>query len=396
MMNNPECWKNLRGRYEEDRPRRMLALDGGGIRVFLTLGILEKIEALVAGDSTRKLCDYFDYIAGTSTGAIIAAGLARGMTTGEIINFFRSAGPHMFEHARLIDRLKNFYTADPLAAQLQEVFGFDTNLEPPNLKCLLLIVTRNLITNSPWAISSNPEAKYNDVNRKHCNLKIPLWQLMRASTAAPVFFPPEIFHWDPDNPSRAFVFVDGGLTPHNNPAFLLYRMATEPAYRLNWKLGERNLFLVSVGAGMAGSLSGVTAVPDMNIISTVAAVPGELMYGVQVDQDINCRIIGRCAYGDLLDREILDLVPREVVAGGIIEEQLTAPGVPLTTDLGRDFLYARYNADLSRRGLDLLGFTNIASATIQKMDATDNIDNLLEIGRAAGKSAQTAHFGTFI
>ena len=49
----------------------MLALDGGGIRGLLTLGILEKIEALVAGE---KLGEYFDYIAGTSTGAIIAPG----------------------------------------------------------------------------------------------------------------------------------------------------------------------------------------------------------------------------------------------------------------------------------------------------------------------------------
>src|ERR1039457_4147994 len=92
ILNNPECWKNLRGRYEEDRPRRMLALDGGGIRGLLTLGILEKIEALVGGDSGRKLCDYFDYIAGTSTGAIIAAGLARGLTIAQLIDFYRSAG----------------------------------------------------------------------------------------------------------------------------------------------------------------------------------------------------------------------------------------------------------------------------------------------------------------
>jgi hypothetical protein len=395
-MNNAECWKNLRGRYEEDRPRRMLALDGGGIRGLLTLGILEKIEALVAESSGRKLCDYFDYIAGTSTGAIIAAGLARGMTTAEIIAFYRSAGAQMFEHARLIDRVKHFYTADPLKAKLQEVFGSSTNLEPINLKCLLLIVTRNVTTDSPWPISSNPEAKYNDLNRKDCNLKIPLWQLVRASTAAPVFFPPEILQWDPDDPSRTFVFVDGGVTPHNNPAFLLYRMATEPAYRLNWKPGEQNLLLISLGTGAAESLGATAAAPNKNIISTVAGLPGELMYGIQVDQDINCRTVGRCTYGGLLDREILDLVPREVVAGGTIEEQLAAPKIPLSTDLGRRFLYARYSADLSRRGLDLLGFPKVDPATIQKMDAVENIETLLEIGRAAGKSMQPAHFGSFI
>jgi len=66
---------------------------------------------MVAGNSGRGLCDYFDYIGGTSTGAII---LARGMMTADIIDFYRSSGAQMFEHARLIERVKYFYTADPL------------------------------------------------------------------------------------------------------------------------------------------------------------------------------------------------------------------------------------------------------------------------------------------
>ena len=114
---------------------------------------------------------------------------------------------------------------------MQAVFGPETNLEPDNLRCLLLVVTKNVTTDSPWPISSNPEAKYNGLTRKDCNLRIPLWQLVRASTAAPVYFPPEILQWDKSDPSKTFVFVDGGVTPHNNPAFLLYRMATEPAER---------------------------------------------------------------------------------------------------------------------------------------------------------------------
>src|SRR5215470_2641293 len=61
MLIHPERWQNLRSRYEEDRPHRMLALDGGGIRGLLTLGILEKIEALVKERTGAKsLCDYFD------------------------------------------------------------------------------------------------------------------------------------------------------------------------------------------------------------------------------------------------------------------------------------------------------------------------------------------------
>jgi len=396
MLIRPERWKSLRARYEQDRPRRMLALDGGGIRGLVTLGILEKMEKRIAGKTGQKLHEYFDYIAGTSTGAIIAAGLSRGMSTADLIDFYKSSGKQMFEPARLMERVKYFYTADPLKAQLQQVFGQDTNLEPDNLKCLLLVVTKNVTTDSPWPISSNPDAKYNDPDRRDCNLKIPLWQLVRASTAAPVYFPPEILQWHPTDLSKTFVFVDGGVTPHNNPAFLLYRMATEPAYRLNWKSGENNLLIVSVGTGAAESLGATAAAPNKNIVSTVAGLPGELMYSIQVDQDINCRTIGRCTYGAHLDREVLDLVPRQLIEGMTMEEQYKAAGLPLSTGLGRQFLYARYNANLSRKGLDDLGFRSVDPALIQKMDAVENIAILTDIGRAAGEYVQTAHFGAFI
>jgi hypothetical protein len=68
------------------------------------------------------------------------------------------------------------------------------------------------------------------------------------------FFPPETLNRDPGDPGKSFIFQDGGITPYNNPAFLLFRMATQPAYRLEWKTGEQRLLLVSVGTGMAPNL----------------------------------------------------------------------------------------------------------------------------------------------
>ena len=165
------------------------------------------------------------------------------MSAAELLQFYREAGVSMFEKNALLKRLKSFYTDEPLKVRLQGIFreknGNQASLTSERLRCLLLVVTRNLTTDSPWPISSNPFAKYNDPERKDCNRLIPLWQLVRASTAAPVFFPPEILNWDPDDPNKTFVFVDGGLTPYDNPAFLLFRMATQPAYRLNWKTGEQ-------------------------------------------------------------------------------------------------------------------------------------------------------------
>jgi uncharacterized protein len=396
MLTHPEKWQHLPERFRQEGPRRMLALDGGGIRGLVTLGILERLEKLVRERTGLKLGDYFDYIAGTSTGAIIAAGLASGMTVAELVEFYRSCGKQMFEPAFLIERVKYFYTADPLKQKLQDVFGEDTRLGSEKLKCLLLVVTKNVTTDSPWPISNNPDAKYNDRSRPDCNLRIPLWQLVRASTAAPVYFPPEILQWDPDDMSRTFVFADGGVTPHNNPAFLLYRMATDPAYRLGWKTGEQNMLIVSVGTGAAESLGASAAAPNKNIVSTVAGLPGARMYGIQVDQDISCRTIGRCTFGSRLDRELLDMVPRQVQDGMTLEERNAAPMVPLTCDLGSRFLYARYNADLSAEGLRAAGFEDVNPSSIQKMDAVENMETLLAIGGKAGDALQPVHFGKFI
>ncbi len=396
MLLHPERWKSLLDRYKDERPRRLLALDGGGIRGLITLGILQKMEAIVQEKTGLALCEYFDYIGGTSTGAIIAAGLARGMTTADLIKFYKAYGREMFDPSTLIERFKYLHTADPLIRQLQQVFGPTTTLDPDGLKCLLLVVTKNVTTDSAWPVSSNPDAKYNDPSRTNNNLRMPLWKLVRASTAAPVYFPAEIMTWDEKRPSEAAVFVDGGMTPYNNPAFLLYRMATEPAYRLSWTKGEKNLLLISVGTGAAESLGATAAAPNRNIVSTVAGLPGALMYAMQVEQDISCRTVGRCTFGAPLDRELMDLVPRSITPGMTLEQCYAAPKKSLTEDLGRSFLYARYNADLSRAGLSALGFPKVDADIIQKMDCPDNIPALLEIGQAAAREVRSDHFGSLL
>jgi predicted acylesterase/phospholipase RssA len=403
----PERWGALRSRYEIVKPRKMLALDGGGIRGLISLGILSRLEELLAGISGRgsafRLSDFFDYIAGTSTGAILAAGLARGMSVDQLITFYKNSGRDMFEKSRLARRLVSFYSADPLREQLRKVFNTnqkgaydpkapDTNLTPDNLRCLLLVVTRNITTDSPWPISSNPDARYNDPARPDCNLRIPLWQLVRASTAAPIYFPPEILSWDPSDPLKTFTFVDGGMTPYNNPAFLLFRMATHPLYRLEWKTGENNLLLISIGTGVADDPSFKS---NVNIVSNLTGIPGTLMHGIQIDQDVNCRIAGRCTYGDFIDRELRDLTCRDAGLDCSVKEWQESSHVPLDRDLGRAFLYARYNADLSAEGLSALGCGNMDPEKVQKLDAVDQIENLLKIGRSAGKKIQLEHFGSF-
>jgi len=384
---------NGQGGSSTAKPRRLLALDGGGIRGVMSLEILRKIERDLATATGKgasfRLGDFFDYIGGTSTGAIIAAGLAMGKSVQELVDFYIEAGPLMFEKTWLIGRLRSFYQADPLRRKLNEVFG-ERTLGTEDLRSLLLIVTRNATTDSPWPVSNNPLARYNDRDRADCNLQIPLWQLVRASTAAPVYFPPEIVEWDKDDPAKTFFFVDGGVTPYNNPAFLLFRMATLPQYRLNWPIGEDRMMLISIGTGAAAAVS-----RDLNVRGQLAPVnaahlPGVLMGGAAIDQDINCRAIGRCVFGEAIDREIGDMIPRQ-------GDPLKSNAVPLEKDCGRQFLYARYNPDVSRSGLDALGLNKVDPDHVQALDQIEYISEMQSVGREyAAKFVDMTPFQRFV
>jgi hypothetical protein len=381
-------WGPLQQRYETTQPRKMLALDGGGIRGVLTLEILLELETQLRtalnADEKFVLADYFDYIGGTSTGAIIAAGLSLGKSAQEMLDFYQHKGEAMFDKAFLLKRVKYFYNDGPLLQELKNTFGSgNINLQSGVFKTLLLVVTMNRSTDSPWPISNNPLAKFNDPALPDCNLQIPLYQLVRASTAAPAYFRPETLQWDPKDPDKTFVFVDGGVTPYNNPAFLMYRMATQAPYNLNWKTGEKDLLIVSVGTGSAPS----PGVYD-NLLETLKELPNNLMYAMQVDQDINCRTVGRCAFGAPIDLELGDMIP------------LGADGkmLPLASDASRHFTYVRYNADLSVKGLKNAGLGHIDSDNVREMDSTKYMPQLREVGRTVGKQQVKVkeHFASFI
>lgn len=379
-------WGPLEGRYSKKSPRKLLTLDGGGIRGVLTLQVLIRMEELLRehsgqGDNFR-LCNFFDYIGGTSTGAIIAAGLARGMSAKELSDFYMKAGPAMFDKSFILFRLRHLYESKPLQAELQKTYGQDTNLFPQHLKCLLLVVTRNVSTDSPWPISSNPDAKYNAPHRPDCNLRIPLWQLVRASTAAPIYFAPEVLQWDPNDPSKTFVFEDGGLTPYNNPSFLLARMATTPQYNLNWEIGEDKLLVMSVGTGAAPKTDAEVYSSGKSAFTNLANFPAALMYGAQVDQDVNCRIVGRCLFGAPIDRELGDLIPRDE-AGKVI---------PTAVDLNRRFLYARYNAELTSKWLNEHNLGDVDPSQVAKLDSVEHINDLVRVGKAVADDVKIDHF----
>ena len=157
-------------------------------------------------------------------------------------------------------------------------------------------------------------------------------------------FPPEVVTLG----SNTFVFVDGEVTPYNLPAFLMFRLVTALPYKLEWPTGESKLMIVSVGTGSALRLGPTGLNPDRTFVGIAQSIAGEMMDGMAYDQDVNCRTIGRCSFGSEVDRELGTLVP----------------DMPLATDLGRQFLYARYDPLLTREGLDDIGLKEVQTERV--------------------------------
>src|SRR5207302_2236498 len=74
------------------RMRRILSIDGGGLKGVLPAAFLAAVERDIDG----KVADYFDLIAGTSTGAIIALALGLGISAAEVLRFYEEYGPSIF------------------------------------------------------------------------------------------------------------------------------------------------------------------------------------------------------------------------------------------------------------------------------------------------------------
>lgn len=358
--------------------RRLLALDGGGIRGLIALEVLSRLESDLReryGRHDLVLADVFDYIGGTSTGAIIAAGLALGFETQRLLRLYVDHAEAMFDRSRWHRRHRSLYDDDRLASILQAEMGPDTTLGSDRLRTLLLLVLRNASTDSPWPVTNNPAARYNDPELPECNLRLPLWQLVRASTAAPIYFPPETVRIG----SVDHVFVDGAVTPFNNPSFQLVLMATAPSYRLGWPLGSDRLLLVSVGTGAAEHHRPELAAEDLHLVNQVAGSISGLMTATSAQQDLLCRMLGDCRAGQPLDSEVGDL------RGG--DERWVEPL----------FSYLRYDRPISRESLDALGLADVEPRSVLPIDGVDQIETLRRVGTAvAADAVDLSHFEGFL
>lgn len=359
----------------DGNPKRILALDGGGLRGIVTLSFLAEVESMLRERHGRvndfRLSHYFDLIAGTSTGAIIAAALARNMTVAEITKQYLSLGHKVFQRGLLRQGFfRALYDEAGLIQELKTVFGEETTMDDASIKTGLLIVAKRLDTCSCWPISNNPRGKYYQSRSGSdviANAAYPLWQVVRASTAAPRYFEPEridITRGKPGERPVAGEFVDGGVSPFNNPALQALMYATLDGYRVGWPIRADKLFLVSVGTGSRDpsiTPTGITAADAVKSLLSLMDDCGALMETLLQWMSVS-------STARVIDRELGDL-GHDLVASA-----------PLLT-------YLRYNVELNKASLAQLNI-DLPDNTIEDLSAMDdpnNMDMLQQIGARAAK-----------
>lgn len=240
---------------EADRPsqpRRILSLDGGGTRGVVALAFLERLEEKLAREKGRPapLCEHFDLIGGTSTGAIIATALALGKSVAEVKSFYFQLAPNVFRPAWHRGKLiRALFDARRLRHEFASVVG-ERRLDTPDLRTGLALVAKRIDTGSVWFLSNNPRSKFWDDPADDAfrgNRRYPLVDVLLASTAAPSYFDP--FDIEVNAGKLHGRFIDGGVSPYNDPSLALFMMATVPAYGFAWPAGADFLDITAVGTG---------------------------------------------------------------------------------------------------------------------------------------------------
>ena len=220
---------------------RILSIDGGGVRGIIPAAVLERIEE-ETGEPVSRL---FDFISGTSTGAVISLALTKPsekdsqkaqFSAKDIVGFYERDSRILFpppstetEENRFLTSTK--YSPEPPLNIFRQTFG-KTGLKKSLVP--ILVPTYNIKEKKPFFFKSWVKST-NDY---------PMSEVARAAVAAPGYFPPVELpaHRQTSSPKQTMVLVDGGVFA-NNPM----RYALENSYQLgNIRKG---IFLLSLGTG---------------------------------------------------------------------------------------------------------------------------------------------------
>lgn len=246
--------------------RRILSIDGGGIKGTFPAAFLADVEGQVGAPIGR----YFDLIAGTSTGGIIALGLGLGMSATDVLRFYDDQGPRIFEGGRrrlgLRWLAKTKHGPAALRRALEDALG-DKTLAVSSTR--LVIPSLNSETGDIYLYKTphHPRIRF-DGDRTAVDVAL-------ATAAAPTYLPT---HWPMIGPP----LIDGGLWANNPIAVAV----TEGMGVLGWKPDEIEVLSIGctssplhLGATRRRGFSGVVGwAPD--VVDTIMKAQSDGALGI--------------------------------------------------------------------------------------------------------------------
>ena len=264
------------------------------------------------------------------------------------------------------------FPSGPLQAELDKQLGADTTLDSDKIRTGLMIMTKRLDTGSPWPLNNGGHGNYAAQDGA-----LRLTQVVRASTAAPTYFAPEeIAIHARDGSVVNGAFVDGGVTPFNDPALQLLMLAALQGHGFNWSTGKDRLLIVSIGTGQYKQPR-----PAKSVVGDPAALQGiaalqSLMDDCERMNRAQLQWLTNCLTPWIIDRAVGDMK---------LDSQT---GPQLAT-------YVRYNAVLEQAWLKTELGVDLAAdklEQIRKMDDPSNMNDLANLGRkAAAKQVKPEH-----
>ncbi|MEG4213145.1 patatin-like phospholipase family protein [Microcoleus sp. S13_B4] len=237
--------------------RRILSIDGGGIRGIIPAIVLNYIEERTG----KRIATMFDFIAGTSTGGILALGLTRKnsdssinnepeYTAAELVNFYRKYGSKIFNEyipTSFDDLLQPRHNPKGKQEVLKDLLG-EAKVEDALRE--IFIPSYDIELRAPIFFTSNRDAEEIESihSRKVCS-GFKMFEAAMATSAAPTFFPPYQLETGHTTDEGYYALVDGGVFA-NNPS-LLAMMEAMISYKNKTReeLHRKDTLVVSLGTG---------------------------------------------------------------------------------------------------------------------------------------------------
>lgn len=215
---------------------RILSIDGGGIRGIVTTVLMERLNTT---PGLEGFLDSVDLIAGTSTGGLLALGIARGLQLDEIRDLYVDDGPDIFDDSWLDDLLDlgklrgADYKIAPMRRVFKRVLGEETTLG--QLRKRVLITAFDMDNEKPNELERTwkPKLFHNfpgaGNDRNQLAYKVGMY-----TAAAPTYFP------------SVDGYIDGGVYA-NNPSMCALAQTQDTRYRPTPPIDE--VILLSLGTG---------------------------------------------------------------------------------------------------------------------------------------------------